>query len=304
MWKHFVHSRALYKWEVILSQQLLPKPLTTLLLSKSSFWCFKLISFCSVWSGNGCRFLPGAPAAQTEEGRGGHVTPAWIVRSPSRSPRAWPRPSLGAVFSGLSGSNGGGFSGQAGRSPAGSCMNHNCMAHSAGQGGCQRRPEPWPQRSLDYLLPLASWANLDLCPALGEMASSPFLPMGSGNSTLHFLPHRHKRCEERKKYKPSHVLYRILQSKKKKKKKRKNRLKKRLQPSKSLEGEWKPSPKGMMLDPHNQPGPAHVLKQYQAMGPSHLGRIKGGKSKQGLFLRECPFIFLFKHALCRKLENE
>lgn len=95
-----MHSQALYKWEEILSQQLLPKPLTTLLLSKSSFWCFKLISFCSVCLGNGCRFLPGAPAAQIEEGQGSRVSPAPILRNPSRPqpaqlPRAWPQRSQG-----------------------------------------------------------------------------------------------------------------------------------------------------------------------------------------------------------------
>lgn len=37
-------------------------------------------------------------------------------------------------------------------------------------------------------------------PSPGEMASSPFLPMDSGNSTLHFLPHRNKQWEREKLY--------------------------------------------------------------------------------------------------------
>lgn len=61
---------------------------------------------------------------------------------------------------------------------------------------------------------------------------------------------------------------------------------------------------GTMLDPYNQPNPAHVLNSTRQWGPSDLGRIEGGKSNQGIFLRECPFIFLYKHVLCRKLENE
>lgn len=126
-----MHSEALYKREEILSQQLLPKPLTTLLLSKSSFWCFKLISFCSVCLGNGCRFLPGAPAAQTEEGQGSRVSPAPILRNPSRprpasSPERGPSGPRGTVFSGLSTSNYGASSVQSGRSPASISMNHLC----------------------------------------------------------------------------------------------------------------------------------------------------------------------------------
>lgn len=79
-----MHSQALYKWEEILSQQLpLPKPLTTLLLSKSSFWCCKLISFALSTMGNGCRFLPGAPAAQIE-GRAAVCLQPRFSRNPSR----------------------------------------------------------------------------------------------------------------------------------------------------------------------------------------------------------------------------
>ena len=149
MAKHFVHSKVLRKWEVILLQQLLPKPLTTLLLSESSFWYFKLISFCSVWLGNGCRFLPGAPAAQTEEGRGSHVSPfpdsqnPLQASGPPSSLERGPGSPWGAIFSGLSSSNCGASSGQAGRSPASVCMNHNCLwPIMQVRVACQRRPGP------------------------------------------------------------------------------------------------------------------------------------------------------------------
>ena len=74
----------------------------------------------------------------------------------------------------------------------------------------------------------------------------------------------------------------------------------RLKGVSSLQEEWKFSSMGPMLDPYSHLNPAHLLKQYQAEGLSDLGRIKGDKSNQWIFLRECPFFFLFKHVLCRK----
>lgn len=110
------------------------KPLTSLLLlSKSAFWCLKLISFCSVWLGNGCRFLPGVPTAQMKEGSGGRVSPVLIRRTPSRLlsywlPSAWPQLSLGkgCISLDLCSTNCGASSDQAARNPASICMNHNC----------------------------------------------------------------------------------------------------------------------------------------------------------------------------------
>lgn len=83
--------------------------------------------------GNGCRCLPGALAAQTEEGRGSHVSPAPDSQKPLQAsgPPSSPECGLGcprgAIFSGLSSSHCGASSGQAGRSPTGICMNHNCL---------------------------------------------------------------------------------------------------------------------------------------------------------------------------------
>lgn len=115
-----MHSRVLCKWKILL-QLLLSKPLTSLLLSKSAFWCSKLISFCSVWLGNGCRFLPRVPTAQMREGSGGHVSPGLILDfCPTRLSSTWPQLSPCS-------SNCGASSDQAVSSPASICMNHNCL---------------------------------------------------------------------------------------------------------------------------------------------------------------------------------
>lgn len=162
-----------------------------LLLSKSSFWCFKLISFCSVWLGNDCRFLPGAPAAQTEEGWGSYVSPVLILSTLSRALACPPPQSVDLAVP-----EGPYFQafliptveslGQAGRSPTSICMNHNCLwpimqvGVAAGGGQDPDLRGPW----IIYCLWLHEliWA----LPSPGETASSPFFLKSWVNSILHF----------------------------------------------------------------------------------------------------------------------